>query len=150
MRTSGPAADRVRMATLVCLDALTYALAVTAVVTVASVVLGVATGGGLVRAKVLLFLIGFGLMGYATFRLWPSSPADVEDRGGGRGGLAGISTVETPDETRFQRFVRALPPLRWVPVPSPDARLAPATKLFLGSLFVLATSYLMETVFGVV
>lgn len=144
--------SRIRTAALVGVDAAMYA-AVTLVLTVSfALVAAVATGGELVRAKVFLFLIGFGLLGYSTIRLWPSSPSDLEDDG--QSGVSidetGRSIPSTNDQTTFQAFVRAMPPLRWLRPPPPQRRITPAGKLFLGSLAILATSYLMESVFGVV
>lgn len=170
-------------------DAVTYALAVTG----ATVAVGAVTAGGYALAvggpvwtavKWFLFLAGFGLLGYASLRLWPSRPADDEadiqrpvedgpareeadydDSGPGllTGLLPGAGVSGEPDpgaderergrpvgrtETRFQRTVQALPPVRWVPLP-PERRFSPRTKLLLGSLLVLATSFLMETALGV-
>ena len=160
---------RARILGLVWIDALTYAGAVTGVTTLLAVAVGIATGGGLVRAKAILFLVGLGMMGYATFRLWPSSPEEFETNGGTEAsvgnGLGGDvpdgfgaeipdgveSDVPEPDEpTKFQVFVRALPPVRWLPQPPPDRKFSAAAKLFLGSVGVLAVSYVMETVFGIV
>lgn len=147
MHADRPPGDRLRVATLVCLDAIGYALTVALVTVVVALAASVATGGWLLRTKTLLFLGGFLLMGYATIRLWPSSPD------GPRGGTTderGPSTGGPPfEETRFQSFVRTLPPLRWLPSPSYSRRIAPAGKLFLGSLFVLLASYLMEAVLGI-
>lgn len=140
-------ASRVRAAALVWADAVAYALVVAGVATLAALVVGVATGGGLVRAKTLLFLLGLALMAYATVRLWPSSPEDVRDRAGRE--RRGASLPPTPAETRFQAVVRTLPPVRWLRPPAPERRLSPAVKLFLGSVAVLLTSFLLEAVFGV-
>ena len=139
---------------LVWIDALTYASAVAGVTTVLAVAVGIATGGGLVRAKAILFLVGLGMMAYATFRLWPSSPEEFEANGGTEAsvGVPDVpGDVPEPDEpTKFQAFVRALPPVRWLPQPPPDRQFSAAAKLFLGSVGVLAVSYVMETVFGIV
>ncbi|WP_425494380.1 DUF7555 family protein [Natronoglomus mannanivorans] len=131
--------NRLRTAALVCVDAITYALVVTAGATIVALVLGIATGGGFVRAKVILFLGGGLLMAYATIRLWPSSPSDLESD----------SIPAAHDETRFQSFVQSIPPVRWLQPPPPEHRLTVPGKLFLGSIFVLLASYLMEAVFGV-
>ncbi|SEW01564.1 DUF7555 family protein [Natrinema salifodinae] len=148
-QTDAPADDRRSAAVLVGLDALTYALAVAVTTTVGAVVVGVLTGGGLLRAKYLLFGAGFLLMGYATLRLWPASATDFDhDADTVTGGYDDAVPAER-DETRFQRYVRALPPLRWLRLPPPERRLAPPTKLFVGSVFVLAVSYLLEAVFGI-
>lgn len=140
-------ADGAAAALLACIDALTYALLVALVTTVGAVALGVLTGGGLLRAKYVLFVAGFLLLSYATLRLWPSSPADLEtdERSGG----SGTSLPAVAEESRFQRLVRAAPPMRWLGSPPPERRLSPPSKLFLGSLLVLLASYLLETAFGV-
>jgi len=62
----------------------------------------------------------------------------------------GRSLREREDATRFQAFVRAVPPNRWVHPPRPDRRMTVAGKVLLASVFVLATSFVMETVFDVV
>lgn len=129
-----------RAALLVWLDAVGYAVVVATVSVVAALAAAVVSGGGVVRGKALLFVVGFALMGYATIRLWPTSPEEASER-----------SIPPPGErTRFQSLVRALPPFRWLPSPPPASRISPAGKLFLGSLLVLLASYLMEAVFGVV
>lgn len=133
---------------LICADTLSYVLAVVIVTTVVAVPVSLAVGGGFTGAKAVLFLLGFLLLGYATIRLWPSSPEEVS--GGGSGGDANGLGGVVPEETRFQAFARGLPPSRWVESPPPNQRLSPAGKLFWSSLAVLLVSYLMETVFGVV
>lgn len=145
------------MVGLVWIDALAYAGAVAGVTTLVAVALGIASGGGLVRAKAILFLVGLGLMAYATVRLWPSSPEEFEANGGAEdvapiGNLDGLEgPIPEPDEpTRFQALVWALPPVRWLPRPPPDRQFSTAAKLFLGSVGVLAVSYVMEVVFGIV
>ncbi|MEF8807417.1 DUF7555 family protein [Natronomonas sp.] len=143
-------AVRLRIAALVCADAAVYAAVVVVVTAVVAFVLGVATGGGFVRVKALLFLAGFGLMAYSTVRLWPGSPEDLEQNTMSGVSPPGGSIPAAPNQTRFQAFVRRLPPLRWLRPPPPDRRLSPAGKLFWGSVGVLLLSYLMETVFGVV
>lgn len=138
---------RLRTLALVSVDALTYAVVLALATTVGAVALGLATGGGLLRAKYVLFFVGFLLLGYASVRLWPRSPADVE-RDATRG-VAGDSIPETADETRFQRLVQATPPLRWLDDPPPERRVTPRGKLLLGSFAVLLASYLMEIFFGI-
>lgn len=143
----GPIAGRVRATAIAWAHALTYAAAVTLVSVLGALVVGIATGGGFVRAKTLLFLLGLALMTYATARLWPSAPGDEEDDA-----VTSIdgAVPEAHDRTRFQRAVLALPPARWLPTPPPNRRFSPPGKLFLGSVLVLLTSYLMEARFGVV
>lgn len=144
MSTDGSPTTRLRTTALVWIDALAYSVLVALATVSGAVVAGIVSGGGFVRVKVLLFLAGFALMGYATIRLWPSSPSDLEDRSG-----VGDSVSAVADETRFQSFVQAVPPMRWLRPPPPARRMTPAGKLFLGSLFVLLASFLMEIVFGI-
>ena len=143
-RTSG---ERLRVIARVAADAVTYAVTVAVGVTLAAVVGGVAVGGSLVHANYLLFLAGWVLMGYATIRLWPSTPEDLETGPHQRAG--GESLPRSQDATRFQRFVRRLPPRRWVRTPRPQRRLTIPGKLFLAAVLVLATSLALEVVFGV-
>ncbi|MFC7215594.1 hypothetical protein ACFQO4_16080 [Saliphagus sp. GCM10025334] len=139
---------RVRLAGLVVVDTLTYALVVATVATVVALTVGIATGGGFVRGKFVLFLLGFILMAYSTIRLWPSSPAAAGDESTEQSDLP-MDIEKGTHRTPFQTFVSAVPPLRWVRLPPPDVRLSPPMKLFVSSLCVLAVSYLMETWFGV-
>lgn len=134
--------DAVPVWVRVCLDAVAYALLVTLATTVGAVVLGVLTGGGLLRVKYLLFVVGLLQMGYATFRLWPTSPEDLESGDS-------IGPPGTDAESRFERLVRTVPPVGWVGTPPPARRLSQPSKLFLTSVVVLLVSYLMETAFGV-
>ena len=147
MRSQRSFTERVWISTLVVLDAFAYAFVLTITATAGAIVLGVASGGGFLRAKYALFLFGFVAMAYATFLLWPSSPSDLEettltnttsDLSQGRGG-----------ETRFQKFVQAVPPVRWLPTPPHRRRATPPAKLFLASLVVLLVSYSMEVVFDI-
>ena len=140
----GPTPTRAQLGTAarVCVDAGAYAVVVAAAATVLAFVVGVASGGGFVRMKTLLFLSGFGLMAYSTARLWPTSTDDVgPDRVGGVAPPAGGSVPVPREQTRFESIARRLPPA--------DRRLTPAGKLFWGSVAVLLVSYVMEAVFGV-
>ncbi|WP_195892462.1 DUF7555 family protein [Halopiger goleimassiliensis] len=143
----GASGDRVRVVARVAADAVTYALATTVCAIVAAIVVAIATGGTLVRANYLLFFAGWLLMAYATIRLWPRSPADLETDPNQR--RDGESIPEAADRTRFQRFVRRLPPRRWVRTPRPRRRLTTAGKLFLSAVLILLASLLLEVVFGV-
>lgn len=127
-------------------DALAYAVVLTAITVIVSLIVGIATGGGLVRGKAILFVGGWIVMGYATVRLWPSSPEDAEPR---MTGEVGRSLPETPDATRFQAFVQAIPPTRWIRTPRPEHRVQVPGKLLLASMLMLLTSFLMEVAFGV-
>ena len=119
------------------LGGVAYALVVASVVTAGALALGLATGGGFVRAKRLVFLAGWVLIGYGTLRLWPRS---VEDLGGPVMGARG---------TRFERITWALPPIRWVRPAPPTERLRVATKVLLAGLAALLISLVMELRFGI-
>jgi|AntRauMinimDraft_4_1070384.scaffolds.fasta_scaffold00688_8 hypothetical protein len=146
----GSVVARLRVAFLVAAHATTYAVTVAVLVGLGAFVLGIATGGGFARVKVILFLAGLGMMAYATARLWPRSPSDVEPDGFDGVTVDDGSIPKVPDRTRFQRVVRSLPPSRWLPPAPPLKRVTPAGKLFLGSVLVLLASYLLEVRFGVV
>lgn len=150
--------DRLRLNAIALTHALTYAALVAVASTAVSFVLGVASGGGAVRAKIFLFVIGWILMAYAVVRLWPSDPDAYrkKDPSELRNKKVGSATDPTPDSipaeeshSRFQQTVHQMPPVRWLPRPTPAHRLTTEAKLFLGSVFVLLTSFLMEVVFGV-
>ncbi|RKD95373.1 DUF7555 family protein [Halopiger aswanensis] len=144
-------------------DALTYAFALTAIVGAGCFALGFATGGGAVRAKELLFVVGWLLLAYATVRLWPSSPAEVDSGSSSRFGPGsgpdtrsatasrshGGAVGDRLPSTRFQTFVQSLPPVRWIQPPAPEHRLTPPGKVLVGSLLILLLSFLLETVFGI-
>lgn len=118
-------------------DAVAYAVVLAVLVSGIAVATGIATGGGFVRGKALLFVCGWLLIGYGTVRLWPSS---VEDLSGPTMSARG---------TRLEGIVRRLPPLRWLRLPSPTDRVRVAGKVFLAGVVVLGVSLLMETWFGV-
>ena len=132
-----PSHSRVRRSFRVWTEAIGYALVLTAVVTTAAVVLGIATGGGFVRGKFFTFLSGWVLVGYATVRLWPK-----------RGEAEGESLSGTR-RTRFQRVVASVPPVRWIRTPPPTERVRVAGKTFLGGVLTLLASVVMEVGFGV-
>lgn len=136
---------RVRGAAVVWLDVVAYAVTVAALATFGAIALGIATGGGFVRGKAILFVIGWVLLAYATVRLWPTSPEDLESTNGGDG----RSVPADVGGGRIQSIARALPPVRWMRQPSPDDRVSPSGKLFVAACAVLLASFLMETVFGV-
>ena len=142
---------RIRTVALICLDTGAYAAVVAAVTTCLTFVVGIATGGGFLRMKALLFVAGFGIMAYSTARLWPTSPDEL-DRGRMRGVTVpnGGSVPAPRQRTRFESVAQELPPLRWLELPPPERLPSPAGKLFWSSFGVLLVSFLMETVFGVV
>lgn len=143
-----PFSERLQLSTIALTHALTYALAVTALATLGALVLGVLSGGGVVHSKIFLFVGGWLLMGYAVVRLWPSDPSEV-GRTSGSVDPTGETIADAGASSRFQSAVNQLPPVRWLPPPPPSLQVADESKLFLGSLLVLLTSFLMETALGV-
>lgn len=77
MSSTQPVNARLRTLVRVSVDALTYAVALTAVSVVVAVVLGITTGGGIVRGKHLLFIFGWGMLAYATAKLWVKSGNEI-------------------------------------------------------------------------
>ncbi|USZ66791.1 hypothetical protein NGM10_08600 [Halorussus salilacus] len=145
---SSTASHRARQA----LDAVTYAIAVAAVVFVGGAAVGFAVGGGLVTAKFVMFVVGLLLFGYGTFQMRPDPPWGTESTEDGeikvtRNEQSG-TVVGGRGETRFQSVVQRIPPVSRYSLP-PDERLSVAAKLFIASIAVLAWSFVMETVFGV-
>lgn len=125
------------------LDAVTFSLGVTGVTLVAAVLLSVGSGTGGAGIKAFMFAIGWLMMAYAVVRLWPSGPStDPESDPGG-------SSIPKTRQVRFQRVTRMLPPIRWITLPPPEHRLRIPAQLFLSSVFVLATSFLLEVGLGV-
>lgn len=122
---------------LVALDAVSYALAVVLVASAIALVATIAGGGDPGVMKTLLFLCGWLLIAYATAKQWPQTPDDLN---------TGKTIPPNPaDRSRFQRFVHALPPSRWIETElRPNERLSQSAKLFFSGVCVLATSFLME------
>jgi hypothetical protein len=143
-RTGQSRAERVRLRALAWLDALTFAVVTTVAAFLAAGVLSVASGGGTVRVKLLLFLFGWVLMAYAVVRLWPSNPRVDEAKSPQTG-----ASLSKTHELRAQRLARRLPPVRWVTLPPPERRVRVPMQIFLTSVFVLGFSFLLETGFGV-
>ncbi len=133
------------------LDALVYAVAVTGAVFLVGVLVSFLLGSGLVGVKYFLFFVGFVIFGYATLQLLPAPPWQVE-RANGEVEIVRNETkgqvIGSRGETSFQARVQRIPPLSHYSIP-PEERLSPAMKLFIASFVVLATSFVMETVFGV-
>ncbi|SEO59558.1 hypothetical protein SAMN04487948_103406 [Halogranum amylolyticum] len=125
----------VRRVGLQTLDALTYAIVMTALLFAVSTAVSLLLGYGLVGTKHLLFFVGFAMFGYGAFRLQPVKPWKDDER----------SSDDTP--RGVQQFALRLVPEGYR-VHSRH-RLSTGTKLFVASVFVLGTSAAMEFVFGV-
>ncbi|WP_254663015.1 hypothetical protein [Haladaptatus sp. W1] len=133
------------------LDALVYAITVTGVAFAVGFVVSFSLGGGLLGTKYFLFLVGFVLFGYGAFQLRPSRAWNV-DKSSDEIEIFRIKNtgdvIGSREETRFQSTVQRLPPLSWYSIP-PEERFSSGAKLFLASIAILLTSFLMEAVFGV-
>jgi hypothetical protein len=123
------------------LDALVYALAVAGVLAVGTGALSVGFGGGLVGAKYLLFFLGFVLFATGAIGMRPTAAWKDDEES--------AAVVGRAEETRFQGTLHRLPPLRRYEL-APAERLSAGTKLFVASVLVLAISFVLEAVFGVV
>ncbi|RRJ29147.1 DUF7555 family protein [Halocatena pleomorpha] len=117
-------------------DAFVYAVAVTTIALVSAVIVSFALGGGWVGVKFILFLIGIGLFGVGTFALRPTPPWRDHSR------------LPTPDRSVLQSRLQRLPPLDAYGLTA-DERFPTGAKLLLSSVFILALSFVLETVFGV-
>lgn len=141
---------RLRSFSLAFADALVYALVVTLLTFLAGVLAGVILGGGLLHTKYFLFLAGFVLMAVGTAGMWPSQ------RDNPRNTVAGVPVLHRTksisnaiDRSRFQQIIDGSLPVRLLTLPPPNRRWSTAAKLFLASLLVLLSSFLMEAVFGI-
>ncbi|WP_267641285.1 DUF7555 family protein [Haloarchaeobius amylolyticus] len=135
-------------------EAVVYGLVVTLLVAGSSAFLELSGRGTLYTTKHVLFWLGFALLAYASFQLRPPSPrgsdqpySDLLTAGDDRQRKAD-TTVGGRRETRLERLVSWLPPVRWVALP-PDDRFSVNAKLLLASVFMLLLSMAMEFVFGI-
>ncbi len=143
MSASGRPGTGPRIYALVVLDAVTFSLGVTGATLAVAGLLSLGSGSGAAGVKGFMFAIGWLLMAYAVVRLWPSGPnTDPESDPGG-------AAISETHQIRFQRVTRALPPVRWVTLPPPERRVRIPVQLFLSSVFVLGTSFLLEVGLGV-
>lgn len=132
-------ADRSRRA-LRLLDTAAYAVGLTAVAfAIGATAATVAGRDTLLGAKWFLFTAGFTLLAYSAFQLRPTPLWKRGDEDGDSGDEREPAGVQSAVAKAIPASYR----LR------PADRHSPPLKLFVGSLTMLATSFLMETVFGV-
>ena len=117
------------------LDALAYAVALSVAVFLAVTAVSFALGGGWGGVKYLLFLLGFLAFGAGAFFLRPTPPWRDEP------------LVQRSGRTPFERLVRRLLGDRAL---APDQQYPPAARVLIAGVLLLAVSFVMETVFGVV
>ena len=126
------------------LDVAAYGVWLTVLFAVLSAVLAVLVGWRPAPgAKYGLFVFGWLAFGYGTFKLLPSRPWKDDD-----GDVPGPLAVGAGEETKFQSLVQRLPPARFRRIP-PVQRLPTGVRVFVGSLVMLATSIVMEQLFGI-
>ncbi|KAB1197659.1 MULTISPECIES: hypothetical protein [Haloferax] len=126
------------------IDAVVYAVVLTGVVFTLTATVSVGLGGGLPGAKWLMFFLGFTMLAYASLKLRPKAAWK-----GGRddGGLFSGSDEPVGVEKLVGGLLDTVLPasLR----PEPNERPSSGVKLFLAAVCILATSFLMEVVFGI-
>ncbi|UPM43618.1 DUF7555 family protein [Halocatena salina] len=117
-------------------DAFVYAVAVTVIAFVGAAISSFVFGWGWVGVKFVLFVLGIGLFGIGTFALRPTPPWRDDSR------------LPEPDKPVLQARLQRLPPLDSYGLTA-DERFPTGAKLLLASVFILALSFVLETVFGV-
>lgn len=144
-----------------------WVLVVAAGVVAVTGTVGFVAGGGLVGAKVALFVVGVLLFGVGSLAIQPETPrpeAELSDltgdRSGGEGASGNGTVIKDPfeaahrrvsfeeRETRVDAVVQRVPPLADEHLPV-DERVSHETKLFAVSLVVLAVSMWLEFGLGV-
>ncbi|WP_439027924.1 DUF7555 family protein [Haloarchaeobius sp. DT45] len=137
------------------LEAVVYGLVVTLFVAGSAAFLELSGRGTLYTTKHVLFWVGFALLAYASFQLRPPSPRGAQRAGqdtfitsGDDRHKKADTTVGGRKETRLERLVSWLPPVRWFAI-APDDRFSVHTKLLLAAVFMLALSIAMEFAFGI-
>lgn len=121
------------------LATLQYATVLTALSFVILTVFCLPLGLGFVGVKIGLFLAGVLAMGYATYLAWPRSPEDIEKE----------RSTGSAKRTRFQRIAYGLPPLSLTDK-RPENSVPDWVQLYVGSVTLFGSSYVMEAVFGIV
>ncbi|WP_435365214.1 DUF7555 family protein [Haloarchaeobius sp. DYHT-AS-18] len=155
MSDAPPEVVAARRLTRKTLEAVVYGLVVALFVAGASAFLELSGRGTLYTTKHVLFWVGFALLAYASFQLRPPSPRASQGPGDSTFVTSGDdrqkkaeTTVGGRRETRLERLVSWLPPVRWFAI-APDDRFSVHAKLLLAAVFMLALSMAMEFVFGI-
>jgi hypothetical protein len=117
------------------LDLLAYAVVLSLLVFLATAALSFALGGGWGGVKYLLFVLGFLAFGAGAFFLRPTPPWRDEP------------LVQRTGETPFERLVRRLLGDHAL---DPNQQYPPSARVLVAGVLLLAVSFVMETVFGVV
>lgn len=117
------------------LDTLAYAVVLSLLIFLATTAVSFALGGGWGGVKYLLFVLGFLAFGAGAFFLRPTPPWRDEP------------LVKRSGETPFERLVRRLLGDHAL---APDQQYRPGARVLVAGVLLLAVSFVMETVFGVV
>jgi hypothetical protein len=117
------------------LDTLAYAVVLSVLVFLATTAVSFALGGRWGGVKYLLFVLGFLGLGAGAFFLRPTPPWRDEP------------LVQRTGQTPFERFVRRLLGRYAL---DPDQQYPAAARVLVAGVILLAVSFVMETVFGVV
>lgn len=117
------------------LDTLAYAIALSLLVFLATTAVSFALGAGWGGVKYLLFVLGFLAFGAGAFLLRPT-PAWRDE-----------PLVQRTGQTPFERAVRRILG-RWAL--EPDQQFPGGARVFVAGILLLAASFVMESVFGVV
>jgi hypothetical protein len=133
------------------LDALAYAVVMTVLSFLSGVVVSLPFGLDWFVVEAVMFLEGWLMFGYGTFKLRPTPPWK-RNRGGVRGKVRETlslgddedATDNRPD-TRVEEIVIGLPGVG-ERVPPADQRFSMGTKLFVAAIVVLVSSFLLERV----
>jgi hypothetical protein len=129
------------------LDLSVYVAGVTIVVFSIGAVASLVIGGRWVLVEAIMFVIGILLFGYGTFLLRPAPPWDAEETDEGKlrvtmqDGRGDV--INSRDPSRFESFLERVPLVNKY-LPAPENRLSIPVKVFLSSLGILLTSYLIE------
>jgi len=149
MAISGMRLDvhRLREFGRILVEVLSYTVALTVVLTLLALILGISTGGGFVRGKELLFVFAWIVMAYATFKLWPRKSDAIA---GSTGDNRTNAMMQSAEEIGwFHQLVQQIPPNRWIAEPHPSRRMSIGAKLFVTSLLMFLISFILEVRFDI-
>lgn len=132
-------------------DAVAYAVATAVLAFLSGVLVSLPFGGSWYVVEAVMFVEGWFLFGYGTLKLRPTPPWK-QNRGGVRGTVRKTLALGDGDDdtagradSRVEDLVGRVPGVR-ERIPHPDDRLPMGAKLFLASLAVLVSSFLLEQV----
>lgn len=131
------------------LDTLAYAVVMAVLSFLSGVLLSLPFGLDWYVVEAVMFLEGWILFGYGTFKLRPTPPWK-RDRGGVRGTVRETLSLDEDNpgnrtNTRVEEIVGRVPGIG-ERVPPPDGRFSMGTKLFVAGIVVLVASFLLERV----